>query len=125
MQSTRMVPKRSATAPARGWPMPHRRFWIAKASAKTSRPHPCALDIGVRKKPKEERGPKVKMAIRQPHTRTTAGVRQVVSVFASMGGFPGRVVAEVYIRKMGAARFPHPIGGATYRQGRGCPNESW
>src|SRR5258708_14964685 len=90
-----MVRKRSAMAPAKGWPTPHKGFWIAKASANTSRPQPWALDIGVRKKPNEERGPKVKMAIRQPQTRTTAGGRQVVCkdgrVFAGLRGFLRRL----------------------------------
>ena len=70
------MPKRSATAPANGWPMPHSRFCSAKASANTSRPQPFAADIGVRKKPKAERGPKPISEIRQPHTMMTAGVRQ-------------------------------------------------
>ena len=30
---------------------PHSSIWIASASANTSRPQPCALDIGVRKNP--------------------------------------------------------------------------
>jgi hypothetical protein len=34
-----------------------------------SRPQPCACDIGVRKKPSAERGPKPIMEIRQPHAR--------------------------------------------------------
>src|SRR5262249_20050169 len=99
-------------APAKGWPTPHRRFWIAKASAKTSRPQPCALDIGVRKKPKEERGPKVRMAIRQPQTRMTVGVRQVVrevgNVFASMDDVPRRCHRALLL-KTGAVRRPHPM----------------
>ena len=70
------MPKRSATAPANGWPMPQSRFCSAKASAKTSRPQPFAADMGVRKKPKAERGPKPISEIRQPHTMMTAGVRQ-------------------------------------------------
>src|SRR5258707_3084495 len=49
---------------------------MASASATTSRPQPCALDIGVRKNPNPERAPKPIIAIRQPQTRMTAGVRQ-------------------------------------------------
>jgi hypothetical protein len=75
-QSTRMVPKRSAIAPANGWPSPHSRFCKASASASTSRPQPLARDSGVRKRPSEDRGPKVRMAMRQPKTMMTAGVRQ-------------------------------------------------
>src|SRR5262245_1265757 len=62
-------------APAKGWPNPHSRFWIASASAKTSRPQPLAFDRGVRKKPSDERGPKVSTEIEQPHRISTAGTR--------------------------------------------------
>src|SRR5262245_59286615 len=75
-----MAPKRSATAPANGWQAPHSSIWMASARAKTSRPHPCADDIGVRNRPSAERGPKPSVLIRQPHTRITAGVRQVTKV---------------------------------------------
>src|SRR3954447_18073825 len=85
------MPKRSATAPAKGWPMPQRRFCSAKASANTSRPQPFACDIGVRKRPKEERGPKPSKAMRQPQTMITVGVLHVRerAVWASwlMGAF--------------------------------------
>ena len=60
------------------------------------------------KNPKAERGPKVSMAIKQPQTRTTAGVRQLVSVFADMGGFLRRLPPGLVVRKTGAARPPHP-----------------
>src|SRR5690606_13460155 len=62
--------------PANGWPMPHSRFWIARAKANASRPQPWATDIGSRKKPKVERTPKPIRAIRQPQTMMTVGVRQ-------------------------------------------------
>ena len=39
-------------------PAPHSRFWIAIASANTSRPQPLACDSGVRNWPSAERGPK-------------------------------------------------------------------
>ena len=71
------MPKRSATAPANGCAMPQSRFCSAKASANTSRPQPFAADIGVRKKPKAERGPKPISEMRQPHRMMTAGVRHV------------------------------------------------
>lgn len=58
--------------PAKGWPRPQSRFCSAIASAKTSRLQPLALVMGVRKKPMVERGPKVRIAIRQPQTMTTA-----------------------------------------------------
>src|SRR3569623_2064106 len=63
-------------APAKGWPTPHSRFWMARAKAKTSRPQLCNWDIGVRKKPSEERGPNPSSAITQPQTMMSAGVRQ-------------------------------------------------
>jgi hypothetical protein len=44
-----------------------------------------ACDIGVRKKPKLDRGPKPSSAIRQPANRMTAGVRQPI-VRAAGGG---------------------------------------
>jgi hypothetical protein len=34
-------------------------------------------DIGLRKNPSDERGPKLISAIRQPHTMMTSGVRHV------------------------------------------------
>src|SRR5262249_9905619 len=40
------------------------------------RPQPCAVDSGVRKKPRPDRGPKVRMAIRQPLPTISAGARQ-------------------------------------------------
>src|SRR5437764_7612890 len=70
------VPYRSAIAPTNGSAAPQRRFWIASASENTSRPKPSSCVIGCRKKPITERGPKVRMAIRQPHAMITAGVRQ-------------------------------------------------
>ena len=63
-------------APTNGCAAPHSRFWIAIASANTSRPKPSSWLIGWRKKPKVERGPKVRIAIRQPQATMTAGVRQ-------------------------------------------------
>ena len=79
MQSTRTAPKRSATAPANGWPKPHSRFWIASASEKASRPQPRSNDSGDRNWPSDERGPKESNAIAQPTAISTAGVRQEAS----------------------------------------------
>src|SRR5262245_60278262 len=76
--STRVVPNRSAIAPANGWPRPQRMFWIASARPKTSRPQPFTCDIGVRKKPSVARGPKLIMEMRQPHSTMTIGVRQPI-----------------------------------------------
>ena len=76
VHNTRVVPKRSAIAPANGWPMPQRMFWIASAKPNTSRPQPFICDIGVRKKPSVARGPKLIMEMRQPHSTMTTGVRQ-------------------------------------------------
>src|SRR5262245_16449903 len=66
-------------APANGWPMPQRMFWIASAKPNTSRPQSLACDIGVRKKPRVARGPKLIMEMRQPHSTITAGVRQPIA----------------------------------------------
>ncbi|MGH6784272.1 MAG: hypothetical protein ACREBP_06550, partial [Sphingomicrobium sp.] len=74
-----MVPKRSAMAPANGWPIPQRMFCIANANPNTSRPQSLACDIGVRKKPSVARGPKLIMEMRQPHSTITAGVRQPIA----------------------------------------------
>jgi hypothetical protein len=38
-----------------------------------------ACDIGVRKKPRVARGPKLIMEMRQPHTTITTGVRQPIA----------------------------------------------
>src|SRR5579863_1681024 len=57
--------------------MPPSKFCKARAKAKTSRPQWCALDIGVRKNPSVERGPKAIIAIRQPEPMTSDGVRQL------------------------------------------------
>jgi len=37
-----------------------------------------ALDIGVRKKPSDERGPKLTSETKQPHSTMRAGTRQVI-----------------------------------------------
>ena len=74
--STRGAPKRSASAPANGWPAPHSSISIASASAELVAAPAVGGVIGVRKKPKVERGPKLITPIRQPQTRMTSGVRQ-------------------------------------------------
>src|SRR3954447_12915833 len=71
VHNTRGAPNLSAIAPANGWPNPHKIFWIAIASANTSRPQPFVCDNGVRKKPSDERGPNVSTAIMQPHSAST------------------------------------------------------
>ena len=53
---------------------------MATESANTSRPQPFAADMGVRNKPSVERGPKLIIAIAQPQTTITAGVRQLVEL---------------------------------------------
>src|SRR6185312_9804600 len=73
---TRNEPYRSAIAPTKGSAAPHNRFWIATASEKTSRPQPSSCVIGWRKKPNTERGPKPRIAIRQPQPTISTGVRQ-------------------------------------------------
>ena len=69
--STRPAPKRSATAPANGWPRPHSRFWIAIANANVSRSQPRRSDSGSVNSPKLVRVPNVMIAIRQPAAMTT------------------------------------------------------
>ncbi len=49
---------------------------MASAIENTSRPQCCSCDIGVRKKPSDERGPNAIIAMRQPQITTTIGVRQ-------------------------------------------------
>src|SRR2546421_11233687 len=85
------VPYRSAIAPTNGSAAPQRRFWIASASEKTSRPKPSSCVMGWRKKPITERGPKVRIAIRQPHAMITTGVRQ-----PRLGCGAGAVVAILF-----------------------------
>src|ERR1700694_6035969 len=111
---TRTVPKRSATAPANGLPTPHNRFCTAKASANTSRPQLFAADMGVRNRPKVERGPKVSMAHRQPQTTMTSGVRQDVR-----GAVRGTVVMARAFPGIGA------LFGAPYRRPLRCNSETW
>src|SRR5262245_58880071 len=69
-------------APANGCPRPHSRFWIASAGANTSRPQPFACDSGVRKNPRDDRGPKVRTEIVHPHNTITIGVRQLKDLAA-------------------------------------------
>src|SRR5579883_683491 len=85
VQSTRIVPKRSAIPPANGWPIPQSRFCRAKAPENTSRPQPLAIDSGVRNWPAAERGPKVSKPIRQPHRTIRPGVRQASGLIALVG----------------------------------------
>src|SRR4051812_19598468 len=60
----------------KGSAAPQRRFWIAMANENTSRPKPSSCVMGWRKKPMAERGPNVRIAIRQPQPMISAGVRQ-------------------------------------------------
>ena len=62
--------------PTNGWAAPQTRFWMAIASAKTSRPQPFSVVMGVRKKPMVDRGPKLMTATRQPATTITGTDRQ-------------------------------------------------
>src|SRR5258707_10603103 len=93
--------------PAKGCPMPHNRFWMASAIENMSRPQWCSCDIGVRKKPNEDRGPKATIAIKQPQITTTMGVRQPMAAGLS-------VVACMDIRGVsGAIRTEHRDSGAS------------
>ena len=97
---TRLAPKRSAMPPAKGWPMPHNKFWIASATEKTSRPQWCSCDSGVRKKPSEERGPKADHArsgSRKPRPPRACASR------SSSAAFPAAPCNDI------AARLRRPI----------------
>src|SRR3954451_8776027 len=72
-QITRTAPKRSATAPAKGWPTPHKRFCTAIARPKMSRPQPYSVTIGIWNRPAAARGPKVMSAMRQPAATMISG----------------------------------------------------
>ncbi len=68
---------------------------MASASANTSRPQPFACDSGARKKPIDERGPNVSTEMVQPHSISTAGIRQLNDLAADwiigvMGTFSGQ-----------------------------------
>src|SRR3546814_9075352 len=76
LAGTRPAPERWASAPATGCDTTQTRFWMAMATAKTSRPQPKSADIGARNSPKLERMPKDSTASRQPAAITTSGVRQ-------------------------------------------------
>ena len=100
MQSTRKAPNRSAIAPAKGWPTPQSRFWIAMAKPKVSRPQPYSVIIGSWNRPDEARGPKVIRAIRQPartmisgETRVRTGDADMVSALQGQAG--ARRLAQV------------------------------
>src|SRR6476646_8128864 len=76
VESTQGAPKRSASAPASGWPTPQSSICSPSASAMTSRPQPLALEIGRRKNASPTRGPKPITPMAQPQSRMTTGVRQ-------------------------------------------------
>src|SRR5215510_1563291 len=94
-------------APANGWPRPQRMFWIASARPNTSRPHPLACDIGVRKKPSVARGPKLIMEMRQPHSTITAGVRQpMLEAFEAEGIETAMITTCFAIREQSPGQTP-------------------
>ena len=96
---------------------PQSRFWIAIANENTSRPQPWVTDSGVRNWPSAERGPKASIAITQPQTIRTAGVRQAR---------PGAVVETVDIRGgPGSERSRRPLGRGEDRARGIAPNEYW
>src|SRR3954453_20793342 len=82
---TLMVPKRSAIAPANGWATPYSNVCRATENEKISRHQPLALDNGVRNRPSADRGPNPSIEMRQPHTRITVGVRQLIVVGGAVG----------------------------------------
>jgi hypothetical protein len=90
---TRRRPKRSAIAPAIGWPNPHNKFCSASPRPKTSRPQANSRLIGWTKKPRLDRGPKLNSAMAQPQTMMTSGVRHVA---APENGRRSPVVTAIY-----------------------------
>src|SRR5215831_4684649 len=86
-------------APAKGCAAPHNRFCMASASENTSRPQPFSCDIGVRKKPRAERGPNERIAIRQPHMMITPGVRQLARDVAASRVVMDKVPGSLKFRK--------------------------
>src|SRR3974390_3115317 len=91
--------------PANGCPIPHSKFWIASATEKMSRPQWGPSDIGVRKNPSDERGPKLISAIAQPHATMTAGVRQP-TVDAEV---PVTACVDIYIALRVTRRGPYRV----------------
>jgi hypothetical protein len=71
-----------AIAPINGWAAPQSSIWIARARENTSRPQPCAVEIGISKNASPKRAPKPITAIRQPHRTMTTGLRQITSLLA-------------------------------------------
>ena len=67
---TLVVPKRLTKPPAITALMPHDKFCIASASAKTSRPQPLASLIGCKNRPKPDRRPNESISSRQALIRT-------------------------------------------------------
>src|SRR5262245_17371639 len=58
----------------------------------TSRPHPYSKLIGCRNRPKPARMPNEIVMMRQPHARTTSGVRQVCTFIS--GSVPARTACR-------------------------------
>ena len=63
---------------------------MAMASAKISRPQPCSFDIGVRKKPIVERGPKLIAAMAQP-AMMTSGTERTAARATGEASVMGRI----------------------------------
>src|SRR6266849_7292130 len=87
---------------------------MASASENTSRPQPFSADIGVRKKPSEERGPNDRIAIRQPHMMIMPGVRQLMRDVAA-----SRVVMD---EVPGSLKFRKRTSGS---QNTNSPHDGW
>src|SRR5258707_159793 len=102
--STRGAPYLSAMAPANGCPSPQIRFCSASDSANTSRPQPFACDIGVRKNPSDERGPKVRTEIVHPHNAMMMGRRHENGLVA---------LAAAFVMEVSGAEQEHRAGNAT------------
>ena len=71
----RAVPHLSAIAPTNGCDSPQSRFWIAIASANTSRPQPRSRLIGCRKRPKLERMPNDSSTMNAPQAIALTAAR--------------------------------------------------
>src|SRR5262245_11198154 len=119
-----MVPKRSAIAPANGWPMPQRIFWIARANPNTSRPQSLACDMGLRKKPSVARGQKLIIEMKQPHTTITTGVRHPIVKAFDPEEIEMAMTREP-VRKSDNNRLGKTPGGCLYGVAPSSSNENW
>src|ERR1700674_542147 len=110
---------------------------MASANENTSRSQWLAMDSGVRNWPTAERGPKLSMAMRQPHKTMTVGVRQDVrqdevwrgtetvamvvrSKAANAACWPAwptdMALIDVFLKRIVVIRFIRQTHGSTWRR---------